>query len=176
MEKGYFEEDIKYLKKKNSWQDKMGIKISKLGIIPVPFAFFRFKKILGLNYSQILFIGIILMYKQNGLSYFSLAKLNRDFGFSTDTSNRIVKSLRAKGYLVTTPRKENPKGKGRNQYDISTLINIIEQLIDGYKEELFKTKAWTNNDSLDYAFIKDYEKEASENSINNGIKNIEHNK
>jgi len=175
MKKEYFEKDIEYLEKRNSWQSKMGIKISKLGIIPVPFALLRFKRILGLNYSQILFIGIILMFKQNGISYFSLAKLNRDFGIPSDTSNRIVKSLRVKGYLITTPRKENPKGKGRNQYDISNLLNITELLIDGYKDELFKTKTWTNNDSLDYMLIKDYER-ASENSINNDVKTIEHNK
>lgn len=176
MKNGYFEKDIEYLKKENSWQDKMGVKLSKVGVIPVPLALLRFKRILGLNYSQILFIGIIIMYSQNKLSYFSLAKLSRNFGFSSDTSNRVVKSLRTKGYLVTTPRKENPKGKGRNQYDISNLLNILEKLIDGYKDELFKTKTWTNDDSLDYALIKDYEKEASENSINNNTKTIERNK
>jgi len=177
MKKGYFENDIKQLKKKNSWQDKMGVKIAKVGVLPVPLALYRFKRDLGFNYSQIAFIGFVLLYTQNGkLPYFSLAKLNRDFGFPPDTLNRIIKKLREKGYLKTTPRKENPKGKGRNEYDISELIKTLESLIDANKEKLFNTKSWTPNDILDYGLMHEHEEQKTQNRSDKDTKTVEHNK
>ncbi|MFH0968988.1 MAG: hypothetical protein V1804_00575 [Patescibacteria group bacterium] len=161
----YFEKDLEFLKQPSSWQSKMGIKIAKAGVIPIPLSLFRFKRDLGLKYSDAVFIGFAFMYKQgDSLPYFSLAKLNRDFGIPQDTSNRIVRRLREKGYLITIPRSENARGKGRNSYDFSELIKTLEKLIDINKDKIFKSDKWSVNDYLDYAFIKGSEKEAkSEN-------------
>lgn len=174
----YFKKDIAQLDSPNSWQSKFGIKITKLGVMPIPLVVYKFKKLLKLTYSDILFIGYILMHKQNGQwPYVSLAKITREYKVSQDTLNKTVKRLRKQSFLITKPRRENPKGKGRNTYDLSGLITCLEVLIDKQSDELFKKKYWKIDDHLDYIFLKDHEKEkASENQRANNIQNGEYNK
>ncbi|EKE21324.1 MAG: hypothetical protein ACD_7C00280G0004 [uncultured bacterium] len=146
--------------------------------MPLPFALYRFKKILKLTNSDILFIGYTFMRKQNGKwPYFSLAKMTREYKISQDSLSKTVKRLRALHFLTTTSKKENSKGKGRNIYDLSGLIIALEVLIDRHSEELLDKKRWSVDDQLDYAFIKDFEKEKlSEIQRANDIENGEYNK
>lgn len=178
MKEGRFKKDIAQLDKPNSFQSKFGIKITKAGIMPVPFVLYRFKKILKLTNSDILFIGYTFMRKQNGnWPYFSLAKMTREYKISQDALSKTVKRLRAQHFLTTTSRKENPRGKGRNAYNLSGLIIALEVLVDKHSEELLDKKRWTMDDQLDYAFIKDFEREhLSEKQRADDIENGEYNK
>lgn len=162
MEKGHFTKHIAQLDKPNSWQSKFGVKITNVGVMPIPLVLYRFKKILKLTNSDILFVGYILMHKQNdNWPYISLAKITREYKVSQDTLNKTVKRLRKGGFLITTPKKENPKGKGRNYYDLSGLITCLEVLIDKH-ETLIDKSSWSLDDRLNYGLMKHIEKEASE--------------
>lgn len=178
MKKGYFKKDIAQLENPNSWQSKFGIKVTKLGVMPVPSILYRFRKLLNLTYSDILFIGYILMHKQNGQwPYISLAKMTREYKISQDTLNKSVKRLRKQNFLITKARRENIMGKGRNYYDLSGLINCLEVLVDKYDDDLFKKKHWKMDDHLDYMVLKDYEKETPyEKQRAEDVENEEYNK
>jgi hypothetical protein len=155
-----FEKDIAYLDKTNSWQQKMGVKIAKLGVLPVPIAVIKFKRNLKLTSSEILFIGLIYGFKQGAeWPYFSLAKITREGGFCQDTLHRAKKGLIKKGYLRIYSRKENPRGKGRNVYSLTGLEFFLEKLIDKARDDLFKTDRWSREDYLEYALLKDTERE-----------------
>lgn len=179
MREGIFKKDIALLDKPNSWQSKFGIKITKVGVMPIPLALYRFRKGLKITYSDILFIGYVLMHKQNGnWPYISLAKMTREYKISQDTLNKTVKRLKQQNFLMTKPKKgENPKGKPRNVYDLSGLIACLEVLVDKSVDELLRKKSWHMDDYLDYMVLKDHEKEkASENQRANDIKNGDNNK
>jgi len=155
-----FSKDIEYLKKDGSWQQKMGTKIAKLGIVPLPFAVIKYKRFLKLTASDIILIGLIYKFKQGfDWPYFSLAKITRDGGFCQDTLHNAKKRLIEKRYLRIIPKKENPKGKGRNIYDLTGLQTAIEMIIDANPETAFGIKYLNNKDHLDYVFLKELEKE-----------------
>lgn len=174
MEKGIFEKDIEQLGNPNSWQSKFGVKITKLGILPIPLILLKYRKLLKLTYSDLFLIGYIFFHKQNyNWPYISLAKITREYGISQDTLNKSVKRLRGGHFITTTPRRENPKGKGRNIYDLSGLVACLETLSE---KNIDKSK-WKMDDYLDFMTIKLLEKEkASENQRANNIQNGEDNK
>ena len=99
--------------------------------------------------------------------------MTREYGISQDTLNKSVKRLRKGFFLTTTPKKENPKGKGRNIYNLSGLIACLETFV----EKSINKEKWRMEDHLDYMTIKLREKEkASENQRANNIQNGEYNK
>lgn len=160
MAKRIFEKDIAFLENQNSLQSKFGIKIVKAGFTTLPVVLLMFKKILKLTYFDLIFVSYIFMRKQNGKwPYISLIKMSRDFKISQDTLNKSVKRLRSQYFLRTTPKRENPKGKGRNIYDLSGLISCLEILIDKSGKLLNKEK-WKLDDHLDFMVLKDLERES----------------
>jgi hypothetical protein len=60
--------------------------------------------------------------------FFSINKLDYDKKICSGTMWNATKRLKKIGFLRTYPRKENPLGKGRNDYDISGLRNELKNL------------------------------------------------
>lgn len=173
-----FKKDIEYFQDENSFQRKLGIKIAKVGVIPFPFVLLLCFKKLGLKYSDLFLIALILKNKRGSeWPYFSLAKVTREMRVCQDTLHKSKDRLIKKYFLRITRRKENPKGKGRNVYDLSGLFYVLEMFIDANKSRLLKSDSWSYGAELDYAFIKDFEKEIlSENQRDNSAANRDYKK
>lgn len=154
-----FEKDEEFLEKEGSFQRKFGLKIAKAGVIVIPYVLLYARK-LGLKYSDFYFICYILSKKYDrNWPHFSMNKITRELGICQDTLHAIKNRLIKKGFLRIENRKDNPRGKGRNIYNLSGLFIILEMLIDKNKDKLLKTKYWTQKDYIDYAFLKDIEKD-----------------
>ena len=107
-----------------------GKDVAKFGFTQVPNLLIYNPKRLGLIYSDFYFICLILS-KANWKSkypFFSLNKITRDIKICAQTLRNIIVRLLGNDFLKTYPRKENPQGKGRNDYDISGLINGLQVL------------------------------------------------
>jgi hypothetical protein len=155
---GKFEKDKKHLSRSGSWQDKMGILISKARIMPVPFALLKFSKQLKLTYFDVILVGYIFMIKQGKeWPYPSLNKLTRDCGIPQATLHNSLRRLRRDGFLETYPCKEkNPKGKRRNTYDLSGLIMVLENFISGKSGELLGSEDFSRADWEEFNSLTRY--------------------
>lgn len=173
-----FREDEKQLKNKNSWQSKMGVLITKAGVLPMPLSLLRFKRQLKLTPWAMVFIGLIYMFKQEGKwPYLNLSKATREYGFCFDTLNKIIKRLKTETFLETRPLGGNPKGKSINIYDLSGLEKKLDNLIIDNREKIFKTENWTLEDDLDVVFPDDADRnDTPEKQSIYPTKNREHNK
>lgn len=154
-----YKKDVEYLEKAGSFQNKFGIKIAKAGIVAVPTTLLYMKK-MKLTYSDFFFICLILAKKYDKKwPYFSLKKVHRELGINEATLHKAKDRLIAKDFLRITPRKENPKGKGRNTYDLSGLFCILKMYIDADVDKFFKRNNWKFEDPIGYTLITDMEKE-----------------
>lgn len=156
-----FKRDLRYLESNpNSWQSKFGIKIASLNFIAIPLIFYELQRELRISYSDIIFIGYIFHRKQNNeWPYISLAKMSRTYKVSQNTLNKNVSKLKTLGYLKTKPRRgENRKGKGRNYYDLSGLIEKVENIIENNLQKYYQTSSWDDKDYEIFAHSRNIER------------------
>lgn len=159
MNGGYFRGDIEQLKRKGSFQRKLGVKIAKCGITPVPIILIKYFKKIGLKYSDFYLIIYILSKKRDiEWPYFSLNKITRDMGICQDTLHKIKRRLIKKCFLMIYPKKENPRGKGRSVYDLSGLFILLNIIVEKDHKRLFKVEKWSQDDFSEYLSLDSMEK------------------
>jgi hypothetical protein len=117
-------------KNKNIFKDTWGSNVTRLGYTQVPNVLLFNIQRLDLKFSDFIFICHILsrINLDAEFPFFSLNKMIRDLKMKKSTLNNVVGRLISKDYLRTYPRRENPLGKGRNDYDISGLIKALQEL------------------------------------------------
>lgn len=143
------EKERTYLDKRNSVQRRLSPIIARGNFFVVP-NLLLFRKKLGLEFSDFYFICYILSKKwDKDHPYFSMKKIPRDLGENESTLHNSKNRLVKLGYLKVIPKKgDNPQGKNRNIYDITPLLDIIDDMTKKGVHRSFKDQTKANREEI----------------------------
>ena len=110
-------------------EDKWGEATLKLGFVPVPTSLIFAQKELGLSSIEINILLNLLVHwwDKNQYPFPSQQAIAYRIGVSTRTVQRTLAALELKGLLKRKrTSRENAKYKGKNIYDLSYLVMVLE--------------------------------------------------